>query len=93
MDPTSDHELRARDPAPKPDHGTSPRAALGRGRGAYRDGSRIRVLLADDNAQVLWAPRTVIREEKGVVVIAEASDAEQLLSKARTLRPDVILLE
>ena len=53
------------------DTDTSPRAAPDRGRGAYRDGNRIRVVLADDRAEVRWSLRTVVREEKGVVVMAE----------------------
>ena len=53
----------------------------------------MRVLLADDHTQVRWALRTVIREASGLTVVGEASDAENLLSQAQSLQPDLILLE
>jgi len=53
----------------------------------------MRVLLADHHPKVRWALRTFIGEEPEFTVIGEASDADTLLSKARTLDPDLILLE
>jgi DNA-binding NarL/FixJ family response regulator len=53
----------------------------------------MRVLLADHNSQVRWALRTAIREEPGLIVVGEATEAEALLSQAQALRPDLILLE
>ena len=52
-----------------------------------------RVLLADHHDHVLWALRTAVQEEPGVTVVGEASDAASLVSQARALRPDLILLE
>jgi DNA-binding NarL/FixJ family response regulator len=53
----------------------------------------MRVLLADDHSRVRWVLRTIIREEPGWVVVGEVSRAEQCLSRALALRPDLILLE
>jgi DNA-binding NarL/FixJ family response regulator len=53
----------------------------------------MRVLLADDHTQVRWALRTVIREESGLILVGEASEARDLLAQAQALRPDLILLE
>jgi DNA-binding NarL/FixJ family response regulator len=53
----------------------------------------MRVLLADGHTQVRWALRTAIREEPGLTVIGEASNAQTLLSQAPGLQPDLILLE
>jgi DNA-binding NarL/FixJ family response regulator len=51
------------------------------------------VLLADSRSQVRWALRTVIREEPGLTVVGEASEAGSLLAQAWALRPDLILVE
>ena len=53
----------------------------------------MRVLLADGHPKVRWALRTFLEAERGFVVIGEAPDLESLLSLARALHPDVILLE
>ena len=53
----------------------------------------MRVLLADHHSQVRWALRTAIKEEPGLIVIGEALESETLLSQAKALRPDLVLLE
>ena len=53
----------------------------------------MRVLLADAHSQVRWALRAVIREEPGWAVVGEVSNAENLLSKALALEPDLIVIE
>lgn len=53
----------------------------------------MRVLIADAHSEVRWALRTVIREEPGLTVVGEVSDAEHLLTQARALQPDLIILE
>jgi DNA-binding NarL/FixJ family response regulator len=53
----------------------------------------VRVLLADDHSRVRWALRTAIREEPGLVVVGEVTQAEDLLAQVHTLRPDILLLE
>jgi DNA-binding NarL/FixJ family response regulator len=56
-------------------------------------GEGMRVLLADEHAQVRWALRRILAEEPGLIVVGEASKAEALLSQAQVLQPDLILLE
>ena len=51
------------------------------------------VLLADVHVQVRWALRTFLQEGLGFVVVGEVHEAEELLSLAEALRPDLIFLE
>jgi DNA-binding NarL/FixJ family response regulator len=53
----------------------------------------MRVLVADTHPEVRWALRTVVGEEPGLTMAGEVSDSEQLVRQARTLRPDMIILE
>ena len=53
----------------------------------------MRVLLADNHAQVRWALRTAIKEQPGLLVVGEVVRAEDLLSQVQALKPDVILLD
>jgi DNA-binding NarL/FixJ family response regulator len=53
----------------------------------------MRVLVADTHSEVRWALRTVIGEEPGLTMVGEVSGFEHLVQQARTLRPDMVLLE
>jgi DNA-binding NarL/FixJ family response regulator len=53
----------------------------------------MRVLLADHHTEVRWALRTAIKEVPDLMLVGEAIQAKDLLSQARALRPDLILLE
>ena len=53
----------------------------------------IRLLLADDNADFRAAVLAFLRSEPGLAVIGQANDSRTALAQARTLRPDVILLD
>lgn len=53
----------------------------------------MRVLLADENANVRWALRTALREEGGLNLVGEVTNSQNLLSQAEALQPDLILLE
>jgi two-component system invasion response regulator UvrY len=53
----------------------------------------MRVLLADNHAQIRWALRTVIKEQPGMVLVGEVTKADDLLSQIRALNPDLILLD
>lgn len=53
----------------------------------------IRVLIADDHAIVREGLRAVISGQPDLQLIAEATDGEQAVQLARTLQPDVIVLD
>ncbi len=53
----------------------------------------IRVLLADDHNVVRGGIRALIEAEDGIVVIDEACDGVEAVLKARSLNPDVILID
>ena len=59
-----------------------------------RMGERIvRVLIADDQPQVCSALRLTLRQDPGITVVAEASDADQAILLAATQQPDLVLLD
>ncbi len=53
----------------------------------------IRILIADDHAIVRKGLNTLIASEPGMQVIGEAADGVEVVLKARSLKPDVILLD
>jgi len=53
----------------------------------------MRVLLADDQAQVRSALRLLLTQEPGLSVVGEATEAQALLAQAEAIRPDVVLLD
>lgn len=53
----------------------------------------VRVLLADDQAMVRAGFRLILESEPGVVVAGEAEDGAQAVELARTLRPNVVLMD
>jgi NarL family two-component system response regulator LiaR len=53
----------------------------------------IRILITDDHAVVREGLRTLISSEPGMQVVAEAVDGVEAVLKARSLRPDVVLLD
>lgn len=53
----------------------------------------IRVLIADDEAIVRDGLRTILELEQDLTVVAEAPDGAQAVTAARTLSPDVALLD
>jgi DNA-binding NarL/FixJ family response regulator len=52
-----------------------------------------RVLVADDNAAMRHAVRSVIEDEPGLSVVAEAPDGGAVLSLARRHRPDLVVVD
>jgi NarL family two-component system response regulator LiaR len=54
---------------------------------------RIRVLIADDHAVVREGLRLLINSEPGMEVVGQAADGVEAVLAARSLQPDVILLD
>jgi DNA-binding NarL/FixJ family response regulator len=52
-----------------------------------------RILLADDHAVLRAGLRMLLSAEPDLEVIGEAGDGQQVIEKATTLRPDIILLD
>jgi NarL family two-component system response regulator LiaR len=55
--------------------------------------STIRVLIADDHAVVREGLRALIAAKPGIEMVGEAADGTEAILKARSLRPDVILMD
>lgn len=53
----------------------------------------IRILIVDDHAIVREGQRALIDTEPGMELVGEAADGVQAIEMARSLRPDVILLD
>lgn len=54
---------------------------------------RIRILIADDHQLIRAGIRALLETENEFEVIGEAADGVEVIAKARTLQPDVILLD
>lgn len=53
----------------------------------------IKVLIAEDSAMMRRVLRDILSKDPAIEVIGAARDGEDLLDKARTLRPDIITLD
>ena len=54
---------------------------------------RVRVVIVDDDALVRAALRLILESDSGVTVLGEGSDGRSGYDAARSLRPDVVLME
>ncbi len=54
---------------------------------------KIKILLADDHAVLRAGLRVLLNEEDDFVVVGEAADGEEVLTKIKALLPDVVLLD
>jgi len=53
----------------------------------------MRVIVADDQAEVRSAIKLLLEEKAGIEVIGEARDGESLLKLIKTERPDLVILD
>jgi len=53
----------------------------------------MRILIADDHAIVREGLKQLVNSQRDMEVIGEAEDGRQALEKAKSLRPDVTLLD
>lgn len=54
---------------------------------------RIKVLIADDHRVVREGLAAILKTKENIVVVGEAQDGQEAVEKARTLLPDVILMD
>jgi DNA-binding NarL/FixJ family response regulator len=53
----------------------------------------MRILLADNDARVRSALRTLLRQEPGHIVLRESGDVDSLASQVREFQPELLLLD
>ena len=53
----------------------------------------IKVLVADDHHLVRTSIARMLNEQDGLQVIGEAADGEEAISRSRSLRPDIVLMD
>lgn len=53
----------------------------------------LRILIVDDHAVVRTGLRAVLEDEDGVEVVGEAASAPESVAKAKSLQPDVVLMD
>jgi len=58
-----------------------------------RDGSRKRILIADDHEMLRRGVRTMLQEETDWEVCGEAVDGKDAIDKTRSLNPDLVILD
>ncbi len=54
---------------------------------------RIKVLIADDHRVVREGLAAILKSKENITVVGEAQDGQEAVDKARTLLPDVILMD
>jgi DNA-binding NarL/FixJ family response regulator len=63
------------------------------GSGEQEQGNVIRILLVDDHALVREGTRRLLETENDVQVVAEASSGEEAVEVARSLQPDIAVMD
>jgi two-component system response regulator DesR len=57
------------------------------------ESKQMRVLLADDQTRVRSALQILLKQEPGVNIVGEASEARELLAQVRATHPNLVLLD
>jgi DNA-binding NarL/FixJ family response regulator/class 3 adenylate cyclase len=60
---------------------------------AADSGSRLRVLIVDDQALVRTGFKMILEAEEDMQVVGEAADGRQAIAEAQRLRPDIVLMD
>lgn len=55
--------------------------------------NKIRVMIADDHAMVRQGLKTILELEDDICVVSQASNGEEAVANARTIKPDIILMD
>jgi YesN/AraC family two-component response regulator len=55
--------------------------------------TRLRILLADDHVTVRQGLKMLIDSQDDMTVVSEASDGAAAVEQARTIRPDVVVMD
>src|ERR1700694_443854 len=58
-----------------------------------QQGVLIRVLLVDDNPNVIAITRLILLTNEDIEVVGEAGDGDESLEEVQRLRPDVVLMD
>jgi DNA-binding NarL/FixJ family response regulator len=53
----------------------------------------MRIMLADNRAEVRSALRFLLEQEPGISVVSEVAEAEALFAQAEAIQPDLVLLD
>ncbi len=59
---------------------------------SFKEG-KIRVMIADDHAIVREGLRFILEANPDILVVGEASDGRQAVKEAKTLKPDVVIMD
>jgi CheY-like chemotaxis protein len=54
---------------------------------------QVRILVADDQHEVRSALRFLLEQERGLYIVAEAVDAQELVARTTATSPDLVLLD
>jgi DNA-binding NarL/FixJ family response regulator len=61
--------------------------------GVSHSDEKIRVILVDEREAMREGLRHMLSEDESITVVGEARDGKSALARARTLRPDIILMD
>ena len=59
----------------------------------YPDGTRLRLLLADDHEPFRQRLRHLLVKQSGFALVGEAADGEEAIRLARELLPDIVIMD